>query len=317
MAMTLEQYAEYLMTRDLVWPTPLPPQPVKARPCLTRLPGVRAVTWNLYGTLLNIFGGQLLFEHPNKFVMDIALDKTVQEFKMWGSMSRKPGQPADYMGEIYRRVLSDLRLAPSPGEKYPEIASERIWEAIVKKLMQKDYKYDVNFYGPLGDYSRKIAYFFHASLQGAACYDGASQALELVHHAGLKQGLVADAQGFSFVQLQRGLTQQHAGIGAALLVEPALRALSCEVGGRVPSERLFKHCLNNLAAMGITPSQVLHVGSRLSLDLAPAKKLGMKTALFAGDKDSLQATKEQLKDPATRPDALLTELPQIAEIVGN
>ena len=38
----------------------------------------------------------------------------------------------------------------------------------------------------------------------------------------------------------------------------------------------------------------------------PAKRLGMKTALFAGDKASLQATPEQFKEPASRPDVLLT-----------
>jgi hypothetical protein len=43
----------------------------------------------------------------------------------------------------------------------------------------------------------------------------------------------------------------------------------------------------------------------------------MRTALFAGDRESVDATKEQLKDPATRPDALLTELSQIADIVGS
>jgi hypothetical protein len=316
MAMTLEKYADYLDTRDLVWPVPPEVHGVKAKPYLVRMPNVRAVTWNLYGTLLNIFGGQLVFEHPQKFVMDIALDKTVQEFKMWGSMTRKPGQPAEYMGEMYRRVLADLRLAPSPKEKYPEILSARIWEEIVKKLLKKDYKYDAAFFGPMDEYSRKIAYFFHASLQGTACYDGAAQALESLHHAGLKQGLIADAQCFTFVQLQRGLAKQNCGVGADLLFERSLRALSCEVGGRKPSERLFKHCLLPLASFGITPAQVLHVGSRLQLDLAPAKKLGMRTALFAGDKESLQATKEQLKDPATRPDVLLTELSQIAEIVG-
>ena len=42
----------------------------------------------------------------------------------------------------------------------------------------------------------------------------------------------------------------------------------------------------------------------------------MRTALFAGDKESLQATKEQLSDPAMRPDVLLTELEQIADIVN-
>ena len=317
MAMTLEQYAAYLDTRDLVWPAPPPPQHPKAKPYLVRMPHVRAVTWNLYGTLLNIFGGQLLFEHPNKFVMDIALDKTVQEFKMWGSMTRKPGQPADYMGEIYRRVIADLRLAPSPKEKHPEILSERVWETIVKKLQQKEYQYDTAFFGPLGDYCRKIAYFFHASLQGTACYDGAAQALEQVHQAGLKQGLLADAQCFTSVQLQRGLTQQHCGVGIEQLFDRSLRALSHEVGGHKPSERLFKQSLAQLQTLGIAPAQVLHVGSRLELDLLPAKKLGMRTALFAGDKESLLATREQLKDQATRPDVLLTELSQIVEIIGT
>jgi hypothetical protein len=41
----------------------------------------------------------------------------------------------------------------------------------------------------------------------------------------------------------------------------------------------------------------------------------MKTALFAGDRASLQATPEQLKAAAHRPDVLLTELPQIAEVI--
>ena len=75
--------------------------------------------------------------------------------------------------------------------------------------------------------------------------------------------------------------------------------------------------LTTLAQRGLEPAQVLHIGSRIPLDLAPAKKLGMRTALFAGAKESLQATQDQLKDRSTRPDVLLTELSQIAEIVGT
>ncbi|MBI2805423.1 MAG: HAD family hydrolase [Planctomycetes bacterium] len=317
MPMTLEQYANSLDARDLIWPAPPEPRAAKARPHLVRMPEVRAVMWSLYGTLLNISGGQLLLEHPQKFVMEIALDKTVQEFKMWGSMTRKPGQPAEYLGELYRRVIADLRMAPSPKEKHPEILAERIWEEIVKKLQKKDYKFDAVAYGPLGEFSQKIAYFFHASLQGTACQSGAGSAVEFVHASGLKQGLLADAQCFSFVQLQRGLTAQRCAVLGDLLFPRSLRTLSCEVGSQKPSERLFKHALAQLATLGIQPAQVLHVGSRLMLDLAPAKKLGMRTALFAGDKESLQATREEIKDPATRPDALMTELMQITEIVGN
>jgi hypothetical protein len=59
--------------------------------------------------------------------MQVALDKTLQEFKMWGSMTRKPGQPADYLQQIYTNVLADQRMAPAPsGERFPEIPAERI-----------------------------------------------------------------------------------------------------------------------------------------------------------------------------------------------
>jgi FMN phosphatase YigB (HAD superfamily) len=316
MPLTLEQYATYLDTReDLNWPVAPPVQQPKARPHLKELPQVRAVAWDLYGTLLHLFGGHLLFEHPQKFIMDTALDKTVQEFKMWSSMSRKPGQPSEYMGQIYERVLSEQRMVPSHGEKYPEILSEKIWEAIVKKLQQKDYKFDASFFGSINDYTRKIAYFFHASLQGTVCHEGAAGTLEQLQSRHIKQGLIADAQCFSLVQLQRGLAAQRCALAPSVLFEPSLRALSFEQGGRKPSERLFKHFLSGLPNQRLTPMQVLHVSSRLQ-DLALAKKMGLRTALFAGDKEALQATPEQLKDPASRPDVLLTELEQVLEVVG-
>jgi putative hydrolase of the HAD superfamily len=61
---------------------------------------------------------------------------------------------------------------------------------------------------------------------------------------------------------------------------------------------------------------VLHVGSRIAHDVVPARKLGLRTALYAGDKASLAATAEQLKDAGSRPDALVTELAQIVDVVG-
>jgi FMN phosphatase YigB (HAD superfamily) len=313
MALSLEQYAAYLDTRQLPWPAPPEVDRLKAKPHLVRLPQVRAVTWNVYGTLLAISGGDLVFQHPNDFVMNVALDKTVQEFKMWQSMSRKPGQPADYMKIIYEQVLDEQRLG-SGGEKHPEVAADRLWETIIKKLFQKDYKFDASFFGSLNEYSRKVAYFFHASLQGTACYPDAAFALHHVARAGLAQGLLADGQCFTAVQLQRGLTAQEA-VNLDELVPSDLRTLSYELRGRKPSDRLFRHSIQQLAKRGITPDQVLHVGSRIAHDIVPAKRLGMKTALFAGDRGSLQATPEQLKEPPSRPDVLLTELSQITEVV--
>jgi hypothetical protein len=317
MALTLEQYATYLDTRDLPWPAPPTVEALRARPHLVRLPQVRAVTWNVYGTLLCIAGGSLAFEHPQQFVMDVALDKTIQEFKMWGSMSRKPGQPAEYMRQIYGLVLTEQQSLAAGVEKLPEIAADKLWEAIIKKLLQKDYRFDTGFYGSLNEFSRKVAYFFHASLQGTGAYPGAADALRHVHDCGLPQGLLADGQCFTTVQLQRGLAAQDPEVQLDELIDPELRSLSYELRARKPAERLFRHSLSALGARGITPDQVLHVGSRLQQDIIPARRLGMKTALFAGDRGSLVASPEQLKETLSRPDVLLTELAQIAEVVQS
>jgi FMN phosphatase YigB (HAD superfamily) len=316
MPLSLEQYARWLdARRDLTWPAPPEPDPVRARPHLKRLRGVRAVLWNVYGTLLAIPLGELVFEHPTPFVMTTALEKTIAEFKMWFSMSRKPGAPSEYMGQIYRSLLDEQRLAPSPGEKHPEILAERVWEGVLKKLMAKEYQFDAAFYGSLNEYSRKIAYFFHSSLQGTAAYPGAAAALRAVADRGLVQGLCADGQCFTPVQLKRALTGQDPDFSFDDWLPPDRQALSHAVRGRKPSERLFHAALDALAANGIEPHEVLHVGSRLERDLLPARKLGLRTALFAGDRNSLDAPQERLNDKSHKPDVLLTRLEQIADVV--
>jgi FMN phosphatase YigB (HAD superfamily) len=316
MPLSLEQYAAWLDGRDLPWPAPPKVKAPKAKPHLKRLPEVRAVLWNVYGTLLAVPFGELVFEHPQPFVMQMALEKTIAEFKMWGSMSRKPGQPSEYMGYIYRTLLDEQRMAPSPGEKHPEIAAERVWEGVIKKLFQKEYQFDASFYGSLNEYSKKVAYFFHASLQGTACYAGADVALQMVADAGLVQGLCGDGQCFTPVQLQRGLDALGGGLRLDAVIPPERQVLSHEVRGKKPSERLFGHALERLEERGIGPAEVLHVGSRIDKDLLPAKRLGLRTALFAGDRVSLSAAPEQLKDPDSRPDVMVTELAQIAEVIG-
>ena len=318
MALSLAQYATYLDTRGLPWPAPPTVEPQKAKPHLVRLPDIRAVTWNIYGTLLTISGGELYFEHPEKFIMDVALDKTIQEFKMWGSMSRKPGHPADYLREVYHTLLVEQQIQPARGgEKYPEVQADRLWEAFIKKLLQKDYSFDAGFYGSLNAFSAKVAYFFHASLQGTACYKAAATALRRLKKRGIALGLLANTQCFTLVQLERALMRQDSRATIDALFDADARALSHELLVRKPSERLFRRVLTAFAQRGITPGQVLHIGASVTEDVIPARRHGMKAGLFAGDKASLRATKEQLREGSARPHVLLTELGQIALVVGG
>ena len=290
MALTLEQYAAYLDTRDLPWPAPPEVDRPRARPHLARLPKVRAVTWNVYGTLLAIAGGDLVFQHPNDFVMNVALDKTVQEFKMWASMSRKPGQPADYMKIIYEQVLDEQRLAAAgraAARRSPPTASGR---RSSRSCSRRTTSSTPNFYGSLNEFSRKVAYFFHASLQGTCCYPGAAAALRHVAGAGLPQGLLADAQCFTTSSCSAAWRPRSRSSWTSAGPRTC-SALSYEVRGRKPSERLFRQSLQQLAEA--RPSRRIRCctsargSSRTS---CPPSASGMKTALFAGDRASLQAT---------------------------
>lgn len=316
MPLTLEQYVERLDSRtDLPWPAAPKIDPPKAKPKLKAMP-VKAVFWTVYGTLVAVPNGELQFEHAQDFVTAAALEKVIKEFKMWNSMSRKPGAPSEYMKELFDKALTTLRLTSGGGgEKFPEVQTERVWDDIVKKLQQKEYKFDAATYGSLDDFTKKIAYFYHASIQGSGPYPGAADALKLLAERGVVQGLLADGQCFTAGQLQRCLKQQDPDFDLNAVVGPAMRLISAEKKARKPSDTLFKAAVAAAGAKGISPSGVLHVGSSLTRDVAPAKKYGFRTALFAGDKNSLSATPEQLQDPATRPDAMITELPQVLELI--
>ena len=316
MPLTLEQFVEKIHARpDLPWPVAPKIDAPKAKPSLHPMP-VKAVFWTVYGTLVAIPQGELTFEHSQDFLTAAALEKVIKEFKMWNSMSRKPGAPSEYMRELFNKALTTLRLTGGGGgEKFPEVQSERIWDDIVKKLQQKEYTFDAITYGPVNEYVKKIAYFYHASIQGVGPYPGAADALKLLADRSVFQGLLADGQCFTAGQLQRCLKLEDPDFDLNAIIPPALRLISAEKKARKPSDTLFKAAAALAEGRGLVPSEVLHVGSNLTRDIGPAKKHGFRTALFAGDKNSLAATGEQLKDPALRPDALITELPQVLELI--
>lgn len=308
----LDQYGAGLRVRpDLVWPKPPVTEPIKAKPGCFGLNGIRCVLWGTYGTVLHVASGDLLFEHPKDFVTNLALEKTIQEFRMWGSMSRKPGQPADSLLPIYRNLLFDLRATGGgAGEKHPELPSERVWEAIIQKLLKKDYVIDHGTYGSTSDFAKKVAFFFHAALQGANAYPGAARVFSELSSRGIMQGLLGNGQCFTPAHVNWALNVQE-NCDPEPWICKDISILSGIVGARKPSPRIFQAAAEAVKQRGFTPEQVLHIGSRIQEDLIGARKVGFKTALFLGDKNAAQVEAAELKNPETRPDALVTELPQI------
>jgi FMN phosphatase YigB (HAD superfamily) len=318
MGKTLTEYAEWLADRKLVWPAAPKRVPIKAQPSIDPIVGIRAVAFSVYGTLLRIADGELLVQHPQTVRMEIAFEKTIKEFNMWNSMTRRPGAPSEGMVTRYERALDEQRMAVSaaPGE-IPEVDSAQLWMKMIRLLQQKDYTYETSIYGNMEEFAEKVAFFFHSCLQGIEAEEGALELLRTLPLVGKRVGLIANAQRFTLVQMLRAFQRQGTLPSLDDVLDPALVTLSWREGVRKPSKSLYQKALERFRRMGVAPHQVLYVGTRLRDDLAVAKEAGMRTALLAVDQTSFSATREELADPELRPERLLTSLSQVRDVAGH
>ncbi|MCA9116720.1 MAG: HAD family hydrolase, partial [Planctomycetaceae bacterium] len=160
MARTLQQYADWLDGRELLCPRPPAPQPVRAKPALKPLRGIRAVTWSVYGTLVRIADGKFLFDPPQQLRIQIALEKTIEEFNMWNSMYRTPEAPWEAMYRQYRKLLDERGMAGTQRRgEFPEVRAADIWRTLITRLQEKEYTWDQGEYGNLDEYAEKVAWF--------------------------------------------------------------------------------------------------------------------------------------------------------------
>ena len=317
MAKTIAEYIAWLDERqDLIWPRPPAPQPLKATPYLKPLTGVRAVVWEVYGTLLRIDGGRLYHIHPQPVRMQIALEKTIEEFRMWYSMSRKPGEPWEYLLQQYTTLIEEdrLRRTQRKGDTR-EVSSPSIWRRWIDRLSKNEYQWEASFYGDVDDLALKVAYFFHANLQGTAATEGVTDVLAQIASAGMLQGVICDGQPFTAVQLLRGLQREAPIESLSELILPGCMTVSADLGICKPSPSLFGAGLAEFTKRGVEPGEILYVSHRLNDDIAGIKPFGVRTALLAADADSCQVTAGELRDPDLKPDRLLTDLRQIRQIL--
>lgn len=318
MAKTLSEYLESLDERsDLIFPKAPRRRPIQATPSIKPLPEIKVVLWSVYGTLLSIDSGRLLHQHPQDLRMQIALQKTIEEFKMWFSMSRKPGQPWEYMLQQYNSIVEEMRLVGTARKgDTPEIDSAVVWAKLIERLRRNEYSWDESVYGGLEGLAVKVAYFFHAMLQGTEAFEGCAETLARLPQTGIRQGLLDDAQQFTLAQLVRAMRRQGGEGNLAALFSPDLSGLSYQLEVRKPSPTLYETVASRCQERGFEPGEVLYLTNRLTDDLGMAKKVGFRTGLMVVDEACTELSAADLKNPEYRPDRLLTDLRQVLEIVG-
>jgi len=78
---------------------------------------------------------------------------------------------------------------------------------------------------------------------------------------------------------------------------------------------MFEAAAKNLRNMNISGHSVLYIGNDMLNDIYPAKMVGFKTALFAGDARSLHLRENHLKCQNLSADLVITDLVQILDLI--
>src|SRR5690606_23037198 len=122
--------------------------------------------------------GRLLQDHAQELRMQVAIEKTIEEFKMWYSMHREPGAPWEGMLRQYRRVVQQLGMVGTrrKGDR-PHVDTAKVWRILIQRLIDNEYEWDHSIASNPDDLAVKVAYFFHAMLQGTQAAPHAAETL--------------------------------------------------------------------------------------------------------------------------------------------
>jgi len=253
------------------------------------LKGIRAVIFDVYGTLVNYWRPGFESRERREALLTEAFSEITERFAMREVLSKmNPAEPpADTLKNFYHGLIAlNYEKASGGGAEFPETRVEEVWSLIVTMLKRNGYDAAANApKGGAADFARYLAYTYNYVSMGRALYPGAAGALKRLKADNIVLGILADGQFYTPLDLTLLLREQSGGDidDCDELFDPDLTFFSYQYGFAKPSEVLYRRLFDALYEYHILPSQTLFAGNDLLTDIRPAAAVGMKTALFCGD----------------------------------
>lgn len=277
---------------------PLAPQPTGEEAVLPKLPGIRAVVFDVYGTLLVSGSGDisLASEGSRGAAAAEALQAVFGEPK-----ASAPGSEI-FGDEVVKHLHAAIHASHAKSaSEHPEVDIVEVWRAVLGKLHITATEPQL----------QRLCVEYECRVNPIWPMPGLAETLDGLRDAGKSLGIVSNAQFFTPLAFKPLSGTPLAGWG----FEADLCVWSFEHGEAKPGTFLYEKCSEALAARGLAASEALFVGNDLRNDVWPAQRVGFKTALFAGDARSLRWRRDDQRLTDVRPDAVITDLRQLLEVV--
>ena len=267
------------------------------------LKGIRAVLFDIYGTLLVSGSGDIGIADPTGQgpALAGALQSVVHRFT--GDANRALTEFRQVIAEHHERSRAS-------GVPFPEVDIIEVWQETTERLQKR---------GELAqrvaaEDLRRLAVEFEVRVNPVWPMPQLVACLSKLRGQGLVMGIISNAQFFTPLLFPALVDKSLDQLG----FDAKLRYYSFEHRSAKPGQQLYQRAVHDLATRNIEPFEVLYVGNDMRNDIGPAAKVGFRTALFAGDQRSLRMRTEDADSQARpKPDAILTHLNQILPMIRS
>jgi len=264
-------------------------------PTLRFDPAIKAVLFDIYGTLLISEAGDIglanLDGKDNKSFR-IKLSHGYKDF----SFNTIKKLLSESVARYHKKIREENK-----NIEYPEVDIITLWNDMFQIL-------DVEHYG-IEELCRNSLCFELVSNK-VSLMPGVHSILRFIREESIPMGIISNAQYYTplLIEYLTGMTLKELGF------EKELTAWSYEHKCGKPDTALFRGPLEFLSKRGIKNHEILYVGNDMLNDITASSALGMKTALFAGDKRSLRLREDDDRVSGVSPDFIITELNQLKQI---
>ena len=226
-------------------------------------------------------------------------------------------------GEEERQILRHLlrsftfsikqchKMAKAQNIRFPEVNIIEIWERVVHCAMNQHLVKADGY-----DKIKCLTFVFEVLSNKVYPMPGMKEILSAMNDKGIAVGIVSNAQFYTPIIMNYFLYHKN-GNDSIEGIDPHLQIFSYKEKAAKPETLLFHRVLQRLESKhNIKPHECLFVGNDMYKDIWPAQQMGIKTALFAGDKRSLRLRTEKPELENVRPDFTITELSQLTSVVS-
>lgn len=276
------------------------PVPGDITPEIRQLPEIRAVLFDVYGTLVQSAAGEIS-HHAGE-------GKSAPFYRLAEGL---PGPISfdriEALAKRYYEKIAEVHTARRAlGVQHPEVDIVTVWHSLAEEFPE------LHRGGQDGHFpqARWLALRFELEANPVAPMPRAREVIEELRERGIRLGIVSNAQFYTpllFPLLFDGSPEE---LGFEFSV------WSYQEGEAKPSVKLYQNAADWFAkAYNLEPGSLLMVGNDMRNDVAPAAAVGMKTALFGGDRRSLRLRSDDPASTGWQPDVILTALTQLREVL--